>query len=78
MYNNRIYHSIAFSICGWPPVDQPSDACTFAFGVPSSVGVLRWNPRMTIVVVVLEHLLLVEAVEAVVVSAIALAGNSCQ
>jgi len=78
VYNDRNYHSTEFGHCGWSPIDQSSHACMFASKALSSIGMLRWNLGMAAILVVEEHLLLVEAVEATVVAAISLVGNSCQ
>ena len=78
MYSSRSCHSTTSGTYGWQLADKPNDTCKCASEVPSSTGVLRWTPTMVVVVVVVEHLLLVEAGEIALVVAPDLACNICQ
>ena len=71
---SRSCHSTASSPCDLILVDKLNDACKCASKAPSFAGVLRWTPRMAIVVVV-GHLLLPEADELAPVTVPALAYN---
>jgi len=76
VYSSRSCHSTASGPYDLLPADKPNDACKCGFGAPSSVGVLRWTPRMAAaVVVVVGHLLLAKLAPVVVP---VLACNICQ